>query len=612
MKTRQFIYSNDHPVKIIFSGLALTTLYFQTNLLDPFNSPKMWIILLLSSWLAGYVYYYRGLISSNKVFKTTFVLISIFILSAFVVSSMSENKYIAIFGDTQRRNGLISYVSLSIIFLVTTLIVRFFNVNKLFFSTYLTSLLLVIYGFLQTIGKDFISWINPHNSLIGTLGNPNFAAAAMAIMGVLVFATLFLNDFTKIHKILAFTLIVFLLLLIYRSGARQGLLSFILGSGVFLLIWAYKKNKTIGMISIILAIFVLSISILGMLQIGPLERVLYKPSVSVRGFYWRAGFEMFVHNKLFGVGMDNYGGFFPQYREVGYPLTYGFDITSSNAHNTFIQFFATGGLFLGLSYIAIQYFVLRRATVGIRKLEGNQQLLYSGIFSAWVAFHAQSFVSIDNIGVSIWGWILGGCLIGLSSDISKVRQVGYNEFLVQKNHVDLKRSIISLLAFTLAIIPIVDMHRAERSASNAGIFFNSQDRASVEYYRQIQLKALDSRLMDPNYSVRLAQNLIQAGYVDDGIKALKDVLDKDPRNIDALTVLAITYEYDNKFSAAIYYREIIAKINPWNAVNYLNLGLNYKKIGEVEKSREMLDKILSFSIGVNGGPIAQQAKLELS
>jgi hypothetical protein len=34
-------------------------------------------------------------------------------------------------------------------------------------------------------------------------------------------------------------------------------------------------------------------ALVGMLQIGPLEKFLYKPSVSVRGYYWRAGLEMF-------------------------------------------------------------------------------------------------------------------------------------------------------------------------------------------------------------------------------------------------------------------------------------------------------------------------------
>jgi hypothetical protein len=44
----------------------------------------------------------------------------------------------------------------------------------------------------------------------------------------------------------------------------------------------------------------------------------------------------------------------------------------------------------------------------------------------------------------------------------------------------------------------------------------------------------------------------------------------------------------------------------------LFLGQDYKKIGNLEKSQEMLEKILSFAVGVNGGPIAEQAKKDLA
>jgi O-antigen ligase len=43
------------------------------------------------------------------------------------------------------------------------------------------------------------------------------------------------------------------------------------------------------------------LAILGMLQKGPLVSLLYKDSVSVRGYYWRAGIEMFKDSPLTGV-----------------------------------------------------------------------------------------------------------------------------------------------------------------------------------------------------------------------------------------------------------------------------------------------------------------------
>jgi hypothetical protein len=35
------------PVKWLFGSLIAVTLYFQVNLVDPFNSPKFWILMTI-------------------------------------------------------------------------------------------------------------------------------------------------------------------------------------------------------------------------------------------------------------------------------------------------------------------------------------------------------------------------------------------------------------------------------------------------------------------------------------------------------------------------------------------------------------------------------------
>jgi O-antigen ligase len=190
-----------------------------------------------------------------------------------------------------------------------------------------------------TTDNDFIDWNNGYNPIITTLGNPNFAAAVMAIMGVISFSSIFNSDFKPSSRIFAVILVLMLVFAIYRSNARQGLLSIALGSGVFFIIWIWGKNKKLGLATLVPGFIVMTFSVLGMLQVGPLQQYLYKSSVSVRGYYWRAGLEMLSSHPFFGVGIDRYGSYFKQYREVDYPLNVGFQLTSSNAHNTFIQFF---------------------------------------------------------------------------------------------------------------------------------------------------------------------------------------------------------------------------------------------------------------------------------
>ena len=154
------------PVRWIFGGLAAITLYFQTNLFDPLNSPKMWILFFVAAWLVGYVVSFRKTIFASKNFKITLYLILAFIASALFATAFTDFKYAAIFGETQRRNGFISYLSLAIIQLATSIFVRAFNVKRLYLITYFIGTITAIYAFMQTTGNDFVEWNNPYNPVI--------------------------------------------------------------------------------------------------------------------------------------------------------------------------------------------------------------------------------------------------------------------------------------------------------------------------------------------------------------------------------------------------------------------------------------------------------------
>ena len=593
----------------IFGSLIVATLYFQTNLADPFNSPKSWIIFLASAWLIGYLVSFRSLITGNRELRILAILATVFVVASAAVTLFTDFKFIAIFGDTQRRNGFTSYLSLTIILLAAALFVRTFNARRIYFVALFVSLPSAIYAFLQTNGKDFVKWNNPYNSIIGTVGNPNFAAAVMAVMGVLVVSITLIKSFPKYVRITSPFVGAFLLYLIYKSQARQGLLAYILGLGVFICIWTLGKNRKLGFATIGAGIIIFILGVLGMLQMGPLEKYLYKPSVSVRGYYWRAGIEMLKHHPLFGVGMDSYGAFFKQYREVGYPLSYGFEITSSNAHNTFIQFFATGGLLLGVSYLALNAYILYRAIVGLRKLTGDNKLMLAGVFSAWIAFHAQSLVSIDNIGISIWGWVLGGAIVGLSISNDQQPAEDQKQFAVNRNQINLGRISVSVAASIVPFILIVFLYRGESDSFKSTIQFDKNNATLQAVFKDAQLKVINDPLNDPTYKLRSAMALVTNGFLDQGLPVVKKIYADNPRNMDALNALILISEQLNQIPDAISYREQMAKLDPWNAVNYLGLGKDYKAQGNLVKSKEMLDKILSFA---SANPIAEQAKTELA
>jgi O-antigen ligase len=596
------------PIKWILGSLITVTLYFQSNLVDPFNSPKFWVLMIAAAWLMGHLWLDREIIYKTSSIRKLFALVIIFLLGALLSTIFADFHLTAIYGEIMRKNGFLTYFSLGILMVASSIYLRSFHLKNLVQVTFFVLFIVLSYGLLQTTGNDFIEWNNPYNSVIATVGNPNFAGAIMAIMGVLIFSSIFMKDFGKNYKFAAVILSLLCVFTIYRSNARQGLLSYAVGICFFLIVLLWSKSKRLGLFGLLIGVAIAFISILGMLQIGPLEKYLYKGSVSVRGYYWRAGFEMLRENPLFGIGMDSYGSYFKEFREVNYPLSYGFEITSTNAHNTFIQFFATGGLLLGTAYLVLNLFVLRRAYVALKNQSGANRIAVSGLVSAWIAFHAQSFVSIDNIGISIWGWILAGAIVGVSTSSSDSPDSIARSNSKVKTNIEIGRVLISGTATLMVVILVALLYRTEVNTFKIMSSFDLQNPQIREIYRDLNLKNIDSRLNNPTYRLTSASNLVRAGFPEEGIDAIKQILKSDRRNLDALTVLAQIYENTGRIPESITIRQDISRLDPWNAKNYLQLGKNYKSQGDENRSREMLNKILSFA---SNNPISSQAKVEL-
>ena len=599
----------DIAVRWILISLFSITLYIQTNLADPINSPKQWVLCILAAWLIGYIFQFRSIIGSITYIKKISLLLTYFVIANFLAFLFTDTKYVAFFGDTQRRNGFITYLSLAIVMLASTLFFRVSNIQRLIKTTLVIGLILGIYGLLQSNGIDFIQWNNPYNSIILTLGNPNFASAALALIAVISLSVVFNFQAKKEIRVFSALLTCLLVFVIYQSNSRQGLVSFCIGISVFLAIYLFTNYKKYGVVFVLLMIPVFIVSILGMLQVGPFASFLYKPSVSIRGHYWRAAVEMFKENPFVGVGIDRYGAYFREFREVEYSLNYGWQITSSNAHNTFLQFFATGGILLGLSYLLLMFYVLKCAVRSIRFFDGADKLFIASLFAGWISFQAQSVISIDNIGISIWNWILGGAIVGISTGATSDSKANLTAEKNSKlNKLDLSRLIVSVSCVVIVIPVIFTQYRSENNAFKSTLLYNIQEVSQKNSYKELNLTTINSLFVDPSYAMNAANNLILNGFSIEGMKVLKSLHQKDPRNLNVLYSLVFESEKSGDFASALKYQSEILKLDPWDAPNVLKLANFYKVLGQKENSITMLEKIISFAPGTE---VAAQAELEL-
>lgn len=615
--------SNSKQLTYLAIGASLVTLMFAREVNDPFNTPKLVTLLIIASLSAIKL---STLLRLEYIKKDSVTLLFISILAIFLISGalavlFSDNLTVALVGDTQRRNGYLSYFALVLIAFTTSQLVSFRNIRNLFSIAILTGFVFSIYGVIQMSGRDVFEWNNPYNSVISTVGNPNFASALMAIFSVISVISLFDKEQNLIVKSFAVACTILSLVAIIASNSRQGLVSMSFALLFFVCAYVYSIRKKLGLFAIFFSTLISSMAIAGMLQIGPLARFLYKPSVTVRGYYWDAALQMLRDYPATGVGFDHYLYYFKEVRDVGYPLKYGFSLTSSNAHNTFLQMFANGGVFLGLIYMILVLFTLYTGIKVIKKSSGAKNVIAICLLSSWIAFQAQSVISIDNIGISIWGWILTGAVFGLARDLNFHGTTTNSQVQKNKNHVQtsLKPIILAPILLVPALIISVSLMRLESDTYKAKILFDNyvyQAKSNKALSQQLKTElnkriesVLNQSFSDPNYQLQMAYYLFDSGDQKKGIEVANIVADKFPRNLYALESLSIMYKILNAPEDAIYWREKVAKSDPWNAENYLELLRLYKSLGDIQNEQKMYDTIVSFAPSSNE---AKSALEELS
>lgn len=596
-------------VKLLLLTPFIVTLYFNTRAQDPFNTPKLIILLIISAWLLGHLVLSYKKFSPVLIVKDfEIILVVIFIASILVAFFFSEIKITALIGDNLRRLGILTYASMAIILLFAARAMTFYSALKLIQIAVLTGFLSSIYGLVQMTGNDPVAWNNPYNSIITTMGNPNFAAAAMAIFSLIALFSLFISSLSITFRLFSVLTIVLSLIAIYSSQSRQGILTLIFGIifyfGVYIFM-NFPKYK----LPTLFALFASSLMLIaGMLQKGPFAVYLYKESVSVRGYYWRAAIEMFKENPLFGVGLDNYGGFFKQYRESAYVIKYGFDITSSNAHNVILQLFSTGGLFVGVSYCALLIFTIFIGLKLVKSAKGELQKISLLFVSVWIGFQAQSFVSIDNMGLTIWGWVINGTIFGLFKSLDFDNPLAANNL---KDSPSKKIGLDQTLASSLILIPsLVISAYLWQAESDA---FSIRSLQGLNQYKDIlngYINELEQNpLGDRFYKFESYRLLAESGDSQDSVAKIRNLLADDPRNLFYIQWLAWFEQEQKDYNSAILSRKRIAELDPWNAQNFLNLGILYKQVGDRESMNQMLQKILSMP---SGKSLADTARKELA
>jgi hypothetical protein len=119
---------------------------------------------------------------------------------------------------------------------------------------------------------------------------------------------------------------------------------------------------------------------------------------------------MMAERPFFGVGLDGFGNWYRRSRTQT-AAELNASVVSDTAHNIPLDIGSGGGIPLLVIYLAILGLALN-AIIKIVNRSKDFDPIFASIVAAWVAYQAQSLISINQLGLGVWGWSLTGLLIG--------------------------------------------------------------------------------------------------------------------------------------------------------------------------------------------------------
>lgn len=389
-------------------------LVFSGDTSELFELNKMWLtfgltIIIGTAWAAKMVLEKKIVVQRTPID----ILLLLFLASQIISSIFSLDSHVSWWGYYSRFNGgllsTICYILLYYAF-VTNLKVK--HVMKTLFVSLLTGLAVSIWGFPSHFGADPTCLVfrgnfdtscwtyafQPTIRAFSTLGQPAWLAAYMAFLLPISMAYTLKNKKSQGKSISYLLLTILMYLLLIYSDTRAGFIAFWVANILF---WAavyfkklYPKQYFFRMLVIINVLFVLSNFIFGVTfyQLNkftlpeliktsapaPQQPAATQQSKSaapaassglddgitnsgnIRLLVWQGAIKAWQNNPFFGTGVETYAFAYYKYKLPAHNLTSEWDYLYNKAHNEYLNYLATTGLFgLGtyLGFIGVFFFV---------------------------------------------------------------------------------------------------------------------------------------------------------------------------------------------------------------------------------------------------------------
>lgn len=502
---------------------------------DPINLPKMLIVVTGAALLLG-TFFMIGINLIGELPRVYLYLSIFFALSLIYSIFVNESPWSQqLWGVWGRSTGLLTYLSFVVLMLSASMMKTEKSVESIRSYFEKLSYFISLYTLFQAGGIDPINW--SQKAMIATLGNINFMSSFLGLATVSMISRL-VNGKLPMSSYLYFCLVSTLnIWLIWLSGSIQGLGIILCGVSVIAALRVRVRYGFRFAIGLSIAIIPLGLLVfLGTAGVGPL-RAMFQETVGFRVDYWKAGYRMLLANWQHGIGVDSYGDYYQQYRDISAVTSTGPQRVTNTAHNIFLDVATGSGIMSGIILLSI--FAITAHLILKNFKSGNYDETDIALASIWVGFLFFCLISINQIGVGVWGFVFMGLIHNKS--FSKIdnrnspKQLSHkrkSETNLLENHTYVAKHkflavvFAGLLGFSVSALPNyldIEMLQAVKSRDFSKMMKVAQSPFSTVFYKD-----------------KLQSLLIDSGMDDEALSFAWKEIKKNERNYVALKVIAFS------------------------------------------------------------------------
>jgi len=583
---------------ILWIFLAIP-LFFLPSSRDVFNFPKA---ILFYALLAGaLIQYFLSSKGEEVASPVNRKFVEISLLGVFLLVSASalftETALMrALFGYSNRSNGLLTYVALILlIWVASRMLISHRFLEKLQRNLLILIILFVSYSSLQYLDLDPVSWNNSYNRIIGTLGNPNFSGAFLGIMGaVLIFY------FLSSGKPIKFFYLAMSICSVFLGWATESLQAvLIFAIGILILVLAYLRSRfgvKAFFSTVIATVLIGAFSIWSLFGLGPLGERLYEPTLVLRLEYWTVGIKTALAFPFLGIGPDSYTEGWRLFRTPEFVKTYSEAVSVDSAHNVLINFMANFGIPAFLFLLVIYLLIGINA---LKLLFGRDQniVIVKAIALIWLLLVIQSLFSLEQIGLHVLQWVAGSLLLNqgfIASSQNLSTRETKKETKAQNRGGFSARGEVAIMTIVITFIAFLPLLNQE-------IRLNKLGATPVDKNASQQLidEALDGfgnySKKEMNRVIVISDFLLRAERYSDAQILIEEIVKDESRSYEGFEQLARLAGFRGEYPVEIEYRREIESFDPQNYRNLISLAEAYRLSGALTEARNYAGKVLLIS-----------------